>query len=209
MRLPTFTDLYYTNATHIGNPDLKPERALSGQLSVGYSRGRFVAGATGYYRHGTNIIDWALVETPDGEKWKSTQLTDLDTYGMEMQAVYLGGKFLRRAVLSYGTMLSDKTAEGYISRYALDYMRNKVSVQCGIGLYKGLVCEVTASWYDRKDTPEVQYAPYWLLDMRLSWSHSIFTVYAEATNLLNSVYYDFVGLIQPSRWISAGIVLTI
>ena len=37
----------------------------------------------------------------------------------------------------------------------------------------------------------------------------VFSVYAEATNLLDTKYYDFVGLIQPPRWITAGVVLTI
>lgn len=209
MRLPTFTDLYYTNATHIGNPSLQPEHALTGQAAIRYVKGRFAVSGTGYYRHGTNIIDWALVETPEGEKWQSTQLTDLNTCGGEIQLVYSGRRILRRAAVSYGTMSIDKTAEGYISKYALDYMRNKLAIQCSIDIWRGFACEMTASWYDRNNTPDITYAPYWLLDLRLSWSHKIFTVYAEATNLLNSVYYDFVGLIQPPRWLSAGVVVTI
>ena len=43
MRLPTFTDLYYTNATHIGNPDLKPEHAMTYRVGTRYHAGRFQA----------------------------------------------------------------------------------------------------------------------------------------------------------------------
>lgn len=209
MRLPTFTDLYYTNATHIGNPDLKPERATTYQLATRYDRSGFYASATAYYRHGTDIIDWAQTETPEGMKWRSTQLTQLDTYGVELQASYRGHKVLRNITVSYGWMSSDKSAPNYISKYVLDYMRHKFVIQAGINIWKGLAAEATASWYDRNQTPDTPYSPYWLVDARLSWTSGKFTLYAEATNILNTVYYDFVGLKQPPRWISAGIIFTI
>lgn len=208
-RLPTFTDLYYTTATHIGNPDLKPEHAVTYQVSTHYSQGGFTASATGYYRRGTDIIDWAQIETAEGMKWKSTQLTKLDTYGVELQASYRGRRVLRNITISYGWMSSDKTAPDYKSKYALDYLRNKIAVQAGVNIWRGFAAEVTASWYDRNQTSELTYAPYWLLDARLSWTGGMFTLYVEATNVLDTAYYDFVGLRQPPRWISAGLVFTI
>ncbi len=209
MRLPTFTDLYYTNATHIGNPDLKPEHAMTYRVGTRYHAGRFQAALSGYYRHGRDIIDYVQTETPEGMKWKSTQLTELDTYGIEMQASYRGRRILRHITVSYGWMSSSKAAADHITKYALDYMKHKAAVQCGIDIGKGFAAEMTASWYCRNNTPDTAYAPYWLLDARLSWSRGVFSVYAEATNLLDTKYYDFVGLIQPPRWITAGVVLTI
>ena len=88
-------------------------------------------------------------------------------------------------------------------------MKNKVAIQCGINIWEGFVAEVTASWYDRNETPDASYDPYWLINARLSWNKGIWTIYAEATNLFNTEYYDFVGLRQPPRWITAGVILTI
>ncbi len=209
MRLPTFTDLYYTNATHIGNPNLKPEHATTYQLGTRYTQDRFRAGVAGYYRHGKDIIDYVQTETPEGMKWKSTQLTELNTYGVEAQASYRGRKFLRHITVSYGWMSSSKASDAYLTKYALDYMKHKVAAQCGINIWNGLSAEVTASWYCRNNTSTATYTPYWLLDARLQWNRGLFTVYAEATNLLDTEYYDFVGLRQPPRWITAGIVLTL
>lgn len=209
MRLPTFTDLYYSNATHIGNPDLKPEHAVTYRLGTFYSQDCFTAAATGYYRHGTDIIDWAQTETPDGLKWKSTQLTKLDTYGIELQVSYRGQRTLRNVTLSYGWMSSDKNAPDYISKYALDYMKHKLALQAGVNIWKGFVAEATLAWYDRNQASDMGYTPYLLLDARLSWTGGAFTVYLEATNLLDTAYYDFIGLRQPPRWISGGIVFII
>lgn len=209
MRLPTFTDLYYTTATHIGDPNLKPEHAMTYQIGTDYSVNRFSAGVLGFYRHGKDIIDYVLVETPEGDKWQSTQLTELDTYGVEVCASYTGGRILRNLTVSYGWLHSSKDASDRITKYALDYMKNKVAIQCGINIWKGFVAEVTASWYDRNETPDASYNPYWLINARLSWNRGIWTIYAEATNLFDTEYYDFVGLRQPPRWITAGIIITI
>lgn len=209
MRLPTFTDLYYTNATHVGNPDLKPEQATTYQLSTQFARGNFSALATGFFRHGRNVIDYVLADTSEGEKWHSTQLTQLDTYGLELQASYRGRRILRHITASYGWLSSTKDASDRVTRYALDYMRHKAAVQCGIDIWRGFVLDITASWYDRNDTPEAAYAPYWLLDARLSWNKRMLTIYIEATNLLNTEYYDFVGLRQAPRWLTAGVAMTI
>lgn len=209
MRLPTFTDLYYTTATHIGDPNLKPEHAMTYQIGTDYSVNHFSAGVLGFYRHGKDIIDYVLVETPEGDKWQSTQLTELDTYGVEICASYTGGKILRNLIVSYGWLHSSKDASDRITKYTLDYMKNKVAIQCGINIWKGFVAEVTASWYDRNETLDASYNPYWLINARLSWSRNIWTIYAEATNLFNTEYYDFVGLRQPPRWITAGVILTI
>ena len=209
MRLPTFTDLYYTNATHIGNPDLKPEKALTAMIGARYGSEKLHAGVTGFYRYGTDIIDYALVQTPEGEKWKSTQMTRLNTFGAEAYVSYLGGGILRHVTLSYGWLSSDKSQIDYVSKYALDYMKNKVAIQFGINLWKELFLEMSAGWFDRNATPTAPYDPYWLLDARLSWERGILTVYVEGTNLLNTAYYDFVGLRQAPRWMSAGIVISI
>ncbi|HIZ15036.1 MAG TPA: TonB-dependent receptor [Candidatus Tidjanibacter faecipullorum] len=208
MRLPTYTDLYYTTATHIGNPNLKAEQATTYQLGTHYRYGRFQIGASGFFRQGSNMIDWRLVETPEGQKWQSTQLTRLNTYGVELLATYRGRRILRHVTLSYGWLNSNKDTHD-ITKYALDFMNHKVALQCGVNIWRGLSAEVTASWYDRKDTADTIYKPYWLLDARLSWTQGAFTFYVEATNLCNTVYYDFVGVIQPPRWISGGVVMTL
>lgn len=209
MRLPTFTDLYYTNATHIGNPGLKAEHALTNIIGIDYKKSAYSGGLSAFYRYGTDIIDWAQVETPEGNKWKSTQLTKLNTFGVELYGTYRSNGFLRYITVSYGWLTSDKSKADYISKYALDYMKHKAALQFGIRIWDGLMADITAGWYMRNSTPATNYEPYLLLDARLSWRNEIFTVYAEATNLLDSKYYDFVGLQQPPRWITVGIVLTI
>ena len=52
MRLPTFTDLYYSSPAQINNLDLVPEKAVTVRAGARYAKGRWSASATGYYRAG-------------------------------------------------------------------------------------------------------------------------------------------------------------
>ena len=73
---------------------------------------------------------------PEGMKWKSTQLTELDTYRIEMQASYRGRRILRHITVSYGWMSSSKAAADHITKCALDYAKHKAAVRCGIDIGK-------------------------------------------------------------------------
>jgi len=58
MRLPTFTDLYYTSQAQVNNLDLGPERAVTYRIGADYRKNRWSASALAYYRAGRDIIDW-------------------------------------------------------------------------------------------------------------------------------------------------------
>ena len=58
MRLPTFTDLYYSSPAQINNLDLIPEKAVTYRIEADYVKGRWNASLRTYYRAGRDIIDW-------------------------------------------------------------------------------------------------------------------------------------------------------
>ena len=68
LRMPTFTDLYYSGPTIIGNPDLKPEltAALEGGIKLNSPIAR--VNLVLYYRKGKDVIDW--VKTNEQDKWQ-------------------------------------------------------------------------------------------------------------------------------------------
>lgn len=210
MRLPTFTDLYYNTVTHIGNSNLTAERATTYSLDLSYRRGRFSTLATLYYRSGSNIIDWVH---PVGETiWQSEQITSLSTLGFEFTGLYRAERgFIQSLSLSYAHIKSDKAAGDKISKYALDYMRNKAALTANFRIVPSLVLSVNSSVYDRNGVYEAtpglseQFKPYFLLDSRLTWNITPkIALWAECTNILDQEYFDFAGLILPGRWVMAG-----
>ncbi len=212
MRLPTFTDLYYTTATHIGNPNLVPETAFTYSATLSFERKRWSAVASTYYRDGSNIIDW--VQQPDDALWHSMQITKLGTLGVEAALSYHPERgFVQLLSASYGYTNVTKSSGDYVSRYALDYMKHKASAQGQFRLVRDkLILAVTGTFYDRNgeyqsapNEPLQNFKPYFLLDSRLTWNFSKFSLWGECSNILDTKYFDFGGIIMPSRWLMAGI----
>ena len=213
MRLPTFTDLFYTATGYISNPDLKPERAITYRLRAGYDTRHWSLSALIYYRDADNIIDW--VKQQADADWESQQITELGTLGTELTAGYRSEGWLRSVTLSYGYIYETKSSGEAISKYAFDYMRNKLSAGAEVHFLRRFSFALTGTLYDRignyaeADGAIYAYKPYFLLDGRLSFEWKMLRVYLDAMNITDTRYFDYGGLRMPGAWLSAGITITI
>ncbi len=227
MRLPTFTDLYYTSPAQINNLDLRPEKATTWRLGADWRRGGWHASALTYFRAGRDIIDWVWHgdDDPVAEwrgKWHSEQTSALDTWGLELAVGYTRGEgLLRHAGLSYAYVTTDRD-DAVIARSAMDFMRHKAAATLELRLLRRLSLALTGSLYDRNgsytDYPvpgdssvsEVRdFEPYFLLDARLAWEKGICRLHLDATNLTGTRYCDMGGIPLPGRWVTAGVTITV
>ncbi len=148
MRLPTFTDLYYTSPAQINNLDLTPEHAVTYRISADYLKHCWNISAQVYYRAGRDIIDWVWREDM-GDKWHSEQSSRLDTFGAELAGGYASAEgFLRRVTLSYGYITTDRNAD-VIAKSAMDFMRHKAALAVEVHFLRRMSLALTASVYDR------------------------------------------------------------
>ena len=81
-RLPTFNDLYWEPG---GNPDLKPENSVSGELGLDYKFNRFYAGAAAYFINSKNLIQWRPVTQ---DFWRPQNVSEASNIGLELSAGY-------------------------------------------------------------------------------------------------------------------------
>jgi len=219
-RLPTFTDLYYKSATQISNPNLKPEQSTTYEVSTQFQQGVLKASLTGFYRHGSNVIDW--VKHPDSTKWLSRNETSINAMGGELIAEYRNLRgLIKNLRMSYTSLSMDKTATGYDSKYALDYLRNKINLHLEHGIFSqkqfgSVNASWNVSWQDRAGTYTdfsshllTNYELFSMTDLRLSWQNKGYRVNCDLNNLFNEQYADFGGLIQPGRSIRATVQVTI
>lgn len=226
LRLPTFTDLYYQSATQRSNPALRPEEAVTvnGQLEWRNNTSQLSIG--GFHRWGKGLIDW--IRHPDSLKWESRNLTNVQATGVSLEMGWhpnvkggwhslIKGCHPLSIVASYTLLFMDKSAQGYDSKYALDYLKHKLTLKTtGILLetrQMGQVSvQVDAGFYCREGTYSVPgstglktYDPYWLADSRVKWTKKRIAVYVDAYNLFNVQYNDFGGLSQPGLNLRTGL----
>ncbi|MBE6322859.1 MAG: TonB-dependent receptor [Bacteroidales bacterium] len=226
LRLPTFTDLYYKSADHLPNSSLSPEKSLTAEAGLKVNnapwlKGRVSGALSVFYRNGRDIIDW--VKLPSDDVWRSMNHTEINAIGTSLWAEYASGGFVRNVRLSYDFIDLDKQSDGYLSQYALDYLKHKavLSLRHNIaGTQRGAYGTFEASWLlsynDREGTytnakaETLEYDPFFLLNLRLSWTKDFdshvkrICLFAEADNLLDTSYYDYGGIRQPGIWAKGG-----
>jgi len=227
MRLPTFTDLYYTSAAQVNNLDLVPEKAITYRFGIDYARGAWSASLRTYYRDGRDIIDWVWHDADDPNpdwqsKWHSEQRSRLGTFGVELSGGYRADRGVVRAVTaSYACVTTSQRAD-IVTKNAMDFMRHKAVMSIELQPVRNVSAVLTGSVCDRNGDYTFyplsgsaagaytrSYDPYFLLDGRISWTKGVWRIYVDAANLTDTDYCDIGGLPMPGRWFGAGLVVTI
>lgn len=218
LRFPTFTDLYYKSNTNIGNINLNPEKADNYEIGVKSDYTSIISfNISAFYRKGTNMIDW--IKKPGEEVWNAMNLTDVNSYGIEMTYGFntkeiLSTELFSYLALSYSVMdMNSKSSEAdFISAYVLDYMKHKLN----ISLISVLPFEIKAnlqfsledragSYFVYPSNSKVKFAPNAFLDIKLSKEIAGMNFFINAKNLTDTEYYDVSNVPQPSREFYFGI----
>ena len=210
LRMPTFTDLYYSGTGIEGNQNLKPEKSNDVQIGAEYAAKGLRLRVQGFYSHKTDMIDWV--------KYEEDGVTDNIFHSVNFQMDNVGYEadvdFLAREVwgekcplnrfgvkYSYISEHSDYAVQVISSKYAMDYLRHKLALNADGRLWKKLNLSLSWRWQDRVGEDN---APYALMDGRLSWDARRYSLYVNATNIFNKEYYDYVSIRQSGRCFKAG-----
>lgn len=219
LRMPSFTELYYSVDGHKADKYLKPEEMSAVEGGVRYVSEGITGTLSVYHHHGTNMIDW-IMDTSLGEDavWTSVNHAEINSTGFEASLKFRFASLLpRQDVLrtlnvsySYIDQSQDKEP-GVQSLYALEYLRHKLVVGLGLHIVSALNLNVNYRYqyrvgsYTDPQGVSVTYKPYSLVDARLSWDKSRYSVYVEANNLFDATYVDYGNVPQPGLWVMAGV----
>ena len=232
LRMPSFTELYYSVGGHLADKHLRAERmrSLEGGLKGQWSGVQAVASV--WHHRGTDMIDWIRDLADADAPWRSVNHTRIDALGEELNLqfdlpVLLGRSSfpLRHLSASYAHIDQRKAEEPAVqSYYSLEYLRNKIVLQAEIQLFPGVGLTAAWRWNDRvgryqpfvwQDGKPVagepaDYTPYGLVDAKLTWDVSRkqgsgIRFYLSGENLLDKAYVDHGNVPQPGRWLKVGV----
>lgn len=219
MRTPTFTDLYYNGPGLEGNSSLKPEKSTDFSLGWSYRTGALSTQVKGFYRKGTDMIDWVKKE---GAKVWTTANSDIDNMGVEASALVdfsrCWGKdsWLRQLNVSYCYNNQERVNTEQTSTYAsqLVYLRHKAVVSLShrivskLSAQWELITKQRTGWFDNAQTGERQdYGATTHLDLKLQWVDRHYSLYLKGNNLTSRKYYDIANVQQPGFWFMGGVSL--
>jgi len=126
LRLPTFTDLFYSGPSNLGNPNLKPEEALTYEGGIKVVNKWLSSQTSVYYREADDLIDWGLIAGE--EKYQTRNLSSMNSWGFLAQGridldELIGKTFLETFDIGYAYIDQDKnTPADYESVYVEDYL---------------------------------------------------------------------------------------
>ncbi len=217
LRMPSFTELYYSVGGHKADKYLKPEELEAWEAGVKYLTPNVSLSASVFYHHCRNMIDWIMDDNDTEKVWKSVNHTKVNTIGVQtnmdfsLAGLIPGQQVFRNLRLAYTYMNEDKEGTtGITSRSKLEYLRHKLVASLHMRLYRQLDFDLFYRFQDRSGTyvstndEVIKYDPYSVVDARLSWNKPAYCLYIEANNLFGADYVDFGNVPQPGIWVMAG-----
>ena len=215
-RIPTYTDLYYSDPANVGNPNLRPESAWSYEGGIEWNSGdRFSLSATGFTRRERNGIDYVkcqpgalfdigsglCVVTPGANDiWHAYNIDNLNFSGVETLFRY---HFMPRQEfdLGYsGIYGAQQSLNGLVSQYVFNYPTHNAYVAWQGSLGHGITARSRLGVVQR-----YQRDAYPLWDFSIAREDGHIRPYLQLTNLTNASYQEIVGIPMPGRGIIGGV----
>jgi vitamin B12 transporter len=214
-RAPSYTELYYTSPSRIGNPNLKPETGWSYEAGADfYLRPQIKFSSSVFERDQENLIDYVEF-SPSDIAYHATNFTSAVTRGVEASLQWRDGisldresenNFTLQSLLVSYTYLDSRIDIGNVfsSLYSFTHPRHQFStVVTGI-LLLSIHGTISATHKIKLDGTH-----YTLVEAKVNKSFSHINVFLQGTNLLNQSYVEIVGVPLPGRWLWAGVELKV
>ncbi|MEZ4799336.1 MAG: TonB-dependent receptor [Flavobacteriales bacterium] len=200
-RLPTYTDLYYSDSGNIGNSNLKPENAFNTEFGVRVSGNQFKASASAFIRDITDFIDFVRENAND--KYQPRNFQHVQIKGFDVNASY---KFSSKTKVrideikgAYTYLDATLLNNSLESKYALQHLRHQVVGSVNVKIAEKIALNVQGRYNER-----IQAMQYALLDARIKYTAKHWNFFADVSNILDRYYVESGLVPMPGRWYRIG-----
>ncbi|MEZ4858500.1 MAG: TonB-dependent receptor [Flavobacteriaceae bacterium] len=185
-RIPTYTDLYYSDPTTLGNENLKPEEAISEEVGLKFNRNNFGATMAFFNRDSDNLIDY--VKENEEDLWMATNIQGLNTKGVETSVDYNFTVGTHKQFLNLGyTYIDDevKALEVNFSRYSINSLKHQVTGSFRSQFFKNLSQTIVYKYAERTAGQT-----YTVVDASVAFQLQKLEILVIANNIFNEAYSE-------------------
>ena len=201
-RVPTYTDLFYTSPTTIGNENLKPEKAFTKEIGINYTKDDFDFTFTLYNRDASDVIDY--VKNVESAPWEAFNIREINTEGYELGLTYnfYVAAFLNHSIKIGYSNIKDKLKQTdfNFSRYALNSLKNHLTTSYSFEIKKNLKSSIVYKYAERNSGED-----YSIMDFKVSYTLKNYKLYVTGNNLFDTVYSETNLVEMPGRNVLVGI----
>ena len=185
-RTPTYNDLYYVGSRDEGNENLVPEEAISQELGLKYFGDKISATVAFFNRDSDNLIDYT--KDNEADKWKSNNLTSLNTRGVEVQlsAPFKLGQYNQSFNLGYTHLNEDlKAVRANFSKYIINSLNHHLTARLKSQFTKNLTHSFVYKFAERATGES-----YSVVDAQLKLLIPGLELTVTANNIFNTDYVE-------------------
>jgi iron complex outermembrane receptor protein len=211
-RIPTYTDLYYSDPSTLGNTNLKPESAWSSDAGADWAPStKLTFSATGFFSQQHDTIDYvksAAVPNPylpagcPASIWCATNLNGLRFAGVETKLTWIPKKSQTVRIAWTGVHGAQSALHGLESEYIFNYPVQNIHASWTSALGHDFVLTNAVEIAER-----YQQTVYPVWNATVTHDTGKLRPYLRLTNLSNTGYQEITGVNMPPRTIMGGVAL--
>jgi len=202
-RVPSYTELYYSDPSDFGNPNLRPESAWTYEAGVDWQPSSRVRGElTVFNRQVRNGIDY--YRTDVDAPWQALNIDRLRFTGVE-SGLHLALSRSQTLDLHYDWLIgTQNTVPGTYTKYSFNYPSDD-AVAAWQAMFDG-------RWMLRSRVGAMNrrgLSPYALWDVYAAYAAGAVHPFLQVSNLTNTSYQETLGVPMPGRTVVGGVELLV
>ena len=188
-RIPTFTDLYYSDRTTSGNANLKPEEANSSEVGVRFFSPKVSFSFTFFSRKAKNLIDYVKNAKDDNIPFKAENIQQINTSGIDFELTHRIkiNSLIHEFKISYSYLENNLKNNGYnFSRYSINNdLKNHFVSNYQLPIHKDFNAYLVYKYVER-----ISGDSYSVVDVSAQWRISRWQVSLYFNNIFNTEYWE-------------------
>ena len=204
-RIPTFTDLYYSDPNNQGNENLDPEKAFTSEVGFKLREKNYGISLSLFRRKSDDLIDYVKANPDD--KWSPQNIKNVITTGIEFDSKLIlnNNNSLNTINLGYA-YINDNYENDILSRYSLNSYRHRLILNFDFKLTKSISNYLSYRYGIREiqDGNSKSVIDYKIMIQRDRWKVTL-----NLNNIFDSKYYETNLVQMPGRNITVGLNIEI
>jgi len=198
-RLPSYTDLYYSDPANLGNPNLRPERAWDYEGGVLWNPGgRIKSEVTIFQRLDRDVIDY--VRASPSWPYLAENIQRLNFTGVEASVEVQLPRDQRLQIAYTGLHGIQGMLNGLQTKYSFNYPMHDAVVAWNSRLPGKFIARTRVGVVDRYASD-----PYGLWDVAVAREFGHVAAHLVLSNLTDTQYEEIQGVIMPGRSVVFGL----
>ena len=202
-RVPSYTDLYYSDPANLGNPNLRPERSWTYEAGAVWNPlPRVRVDLNVFERRERDDIDY--YRTNPNALWMALNIDNLNFSGVESSVRWTVAHSQTIDFSYTGLRATEDTVPIGQTKYTFQYPKETGIAAWEASLPRGIMFRARLAVRDRYGE-----GPYALLDASAAYNHGRWRPFVQLTNITGTSYQEVQGVDMPGMAVMGGVEIAL